>query len=298
MCPSLPQPTQIRRAVARERGRGLGEVDTQRAIQVQTPVRITLRALVLCGSLLVAASVLRAQTPDHPEQYAPADVLAGARIYTANCANCHGATGAGVGIVDLRRRSARTATDASLAALISNGIPGSGMVAVKLDPAEVKALVAFVRTGLAATAGAAPVPLGDAVRGKTIFEGAGNCLGCHRVNDRGSFAAPDLSDIGQIRTAIQIQRSLIDPDGSMWPINRPVRAVLRDGTAVAGRRLNEDSYTVQVITDAGRLVSLVKSELKAWSVGSHSTMPSAKTMQPDELADLMGYLMSLKAPQQ
>jgi putative heme-binding domain-containing protein len=260
-------------------------------------VRIPVRAFVWCGLLLVAISSLRAQTAEHPEQYAPADVAAGARIYTANCANCHAATGAGVGIVDLRRRSPRTATDASLAALISNGISGSGMVAVKLDPADLKALIAFVRTGLAATPGAAPVPLGDPVRGKAIFEGEGNCLGCHRVNDRGSFAAPDLSDIGQIRTAIQIQRSLLDPDGSMWPINRPVRAVLRDGTAVAGRRLNEDSYTVQVITDAGRLVSLVKSELKAWSVGSHSTMPSAKNMQADELADLMGYLMSLKAPQ-
>jgi cytochrome c oxidase cbb3-type subunit III len=261
-------------------------------------VRITLPAFVCCGLLLVAASAVRAQTAEHPEQYAPADVAAGARIYTANCANCHGATGAGVGIVDLRRRSPRTATDASLAALISNGIPGTGMVPVRLDPADLKALIAFVRAGLVATAGAPPVPLGDAVRGKTVFEGAGNCLGCHRVRDRGSFAGPDLTDIGQIRTAIQIQRSLLDPDGSMWPINRPVRAVLKNGAQVVGRRLNEDTYTVQVITDAGRLVSLVKSELKAWSVGSHSAMPSAKDMQPDALADLMGYLMSLTGVQQ
>jgi putative heme-binding domain-containing protein len=172
------------------------------------------------------------------------------------------------------------------------------MLPVKLEPADLKALIAFVRTGLTATPGAAPVPLGDALRGKSVFEGPGNCLGCHRVNERGSFAGPDLSDIGQIRPAPQIQRSLLDPDGSMWPINRPVRAVLRDGTAVTGRRLNEDSYTVQIVTEQGRLMSLLKSELKEWSVASHSPMPSAKDMPADTLADLMAYLMSLTGTRQ
>jgi len=256
---------------------------------------------VLRATLLVIAALpaaLTAQTADHPEQYAPADVAAGARLYTANCANCHAATGAGVGSVDLRRRSPRTATDAALAAVITNGIPGTGMLAVKLDPAEMKALIAFVRTGLDATAGTTPVRLGDGARGKVIFEGAGNCFTCHRVYDRGSFAGPDLSDIGQIRSAAMIQRSLLDPDGSMRPINRPVRAVLRDGSAVTGRRLNEDSYTVQIITDQGRLLSLVKSELKAWSVSTHSPMPPAKDLPADTLADLMAYLMSLRGLQQ
>jgi putative heme-binding domain-containing protein len=253
---------------------------------------------VLCGGLLVAPIALAAQTADHPEQYAPADVAAGARIFIANCANCHGATGAGVGIVDLRRRSTRTATDALLAALITNGIPGSGMLAVKLDPADLKALIAFVRAGLDATAGAAPVRFGEATRGKAAFEGPGHCLSCHRVNDRGSFSGPDLSDIGQTRAAALIQRSLLDPDSSMRPINRPVRAVLRDGTAVTGRRLNEDTYTVQIVTDQGQLMSLVKSELKAWSVATHSPMPPAKEMPSDTLSDLMAYLVSLKGSPQ
>src|SRR5947209_14602101 len=40
---------------------------------------------------------------DHPEQYAPADVAVGLRIYSALCVSCHGPTGAGVGGIDLRR---------------------------------------------------------------------------------------------------------------------------------------------------------------------------------------------------
>jgi putative heme-binding domain-containing protein len=264
-------------------------------------VLITVRGLVFSVSLAACAAApkaLTAQTADHPEQYAPADVAAGARVYTANCANCHGATGAGVGIVDLRRRSARTATDAALAAVITNGSPGTGMLAVKLDPADLKTLIAFVRTGLDPATGGTPVRLGDPARGRALFDGPGKCLGCHRVDDRGSFAGPDLSDIGQVRSAAVVQRALLDPDGAMRPINRPVRATLRDGSSVAGRRLNEDSFTVQIVTDQGRLVSLVKSELKAWSVSTHSPMPPAKDMPPDALADLMAYLMSLRGSQQ
>ena len=51
--------------------------------------------------------------------------------------------------------------------------------------------------------------------------------------------APDLSDIGAIRTAATLQRTLLDPTGAMLPVNRPVRAVTSDGTIINGQRLNE-----------------------------------------------------------
>ena len=35
----------------------------------------------------------------------------------------------------------------------------------------------------------------------------------------------------------------------MMPINRPVRIVTKDGRTITGRRLNEDTYTVQLIDD-------------------------------------------------
>jgi len=138
-------------------------------------------------------------------------------------------------------------------------------------------------------------PSGNAARGQAAFEGKGGCGQCHRVNGRGSRKAPDLTDIGRTRTAAAIQRSLVDPTGSMQPINRPVRAVKADGTVITGRRLNEDTYTVQLLTGEGRLVSLVKSELTQWSVDTTSPMPSYKdTLKPDELVDLVAYLASLK----
>src|SRR5215468_270531 len=49
---------------------------------------------------------------------------------------------------------------------------------------------------LAQTAPAINLPPGDAVRGKAIFEGKGNCQSCHRVAGVGSVFGPDLSTIG------------------------------------------------------------------------------------------------------
>jgi mono/diheme cytochrome c family protein len=81
----------------------------------------------------------------------------------------------------------------------------------------------------------------------------------------------------------------------MWPINRPVRAVTRDGRTIRGRRLNEDTYTVQIIDEQERLVSLVKADLREYELGKTSPMPSvAKTFSGDEIADLVAYLLSLR----
>src|SRR6185295_13715644 len=101
-----------------------------------------------------------------------------------------------------------------------------------------------------------------AVRGRTLFEGKGGCLSCHRVNGKGSRVGPDLSDIGAVRSPDAIERAMIDSSSSMLPINRSIRAVTRSGKAITGRRLNEDTYTVQIIDNEERLLSLLKSDLK------------------------------------
>ena len=44
----------------------------------------------------------------------------------------------------------------------------------------------------------------------------------------------------------------------MLPINRPVRIVTRDGKTIRGRRLNEDTFTVQIIDEQERLLSIAE----------------------------------------
>jgi putative heme-binding domain-containing protein len=167
------------------------------------------------------------------------------------------------------------------------------MPAFKLTAGEMTGIVAFIRAGFD-PAGVA-VKVGNVARGQTLYAGKGRCASCHRINGAGPRSAPDLSDIGAVRTASALHRSLIEPSAAMWPINRPVRIVTKDGREIKGRRLNEDTYTVQILDDQDRLVSLDKADLKTYELGKTSPMPSLqKTFTADEVADLLGYLLSLK----
>jgi cytochrome c oxidase cbb3-type subunit III len=249
---------------------------------------------VLCAFLLVAAAPERgsAQTQDH--QYSSADIEVGSRLYANQCALCHGPAGDLVSGVNLQRQQFRRAhSDDEIRAVIAAGVPGSGMPGFRLQPHELDGLVAFIRAGF--EVGGTAVRIGDAGLGRGVFAGKGGCLACHRVNGEGALTAPDLSDIGAIRQAAALQRSLLDPTSTMIPINRPLRVVTQDGRVIRGRRLNEDTYTVQLIDEQERLVSLDKSQLREYELGTTSPMPSfASTLTADELAHVLAYLLSLR----
>ena len=69
----------------------------------------------------------------------------------------------------------------------------------------------------------------------------------------------------------------------------------KDGRTLRGRRLNEDTYSVQIIDEQENLVSLAKSDVRILIVGTESKMPSyADRLTADELADVIAYLVSLK----
>ena len=62
-----------------------------------------------------------------------------------------------------------------------------------------------------------------------------------------------------------------------------------------GRRVNEDTYTIQLIDEQSRLVSLIKADLRSFEVSSTSSMPSYETtLTAEERADVIAYLLSLK----
>jgi putative heme-binding domain-containing protein len=254
-------------------------------------MRSTMRG---AGCLVLAFVGLALGQAQHPGEYAPADIAYGSRLYDAQCTTCHGANGDGVGGVDLRSGRFRNAvTDQDLTRVITTGVPGTGMQAFKLDPSEVTGIVAYLRNMNSFDRGS--VKAGDTARGRAIFDGKGDCANCHRVGAQGSRVAPDLSDVGATRSAGSLLRSLTDPSSQMMPINRPVRAVTRDGKVITGRRLNEDTYTVQLLDDQERLVSLIKSDLREYTILTVSPMPPYRDrLTQDEIADVVAYLLSLK----
>jgi putative heme-binding domain-containing protein len=251
---------------------------------------------VIAGTVLsigLATGAGHAQAPLHDSQYSDADIAYGASIYTARCVTCHGTQGDGIGGVNLRSGTFRNAViDRDLERFIRTGSP-AGMPPFALDAGDMAGIIAYLRN--MNTFDATAVRTGDAGRGRALFTGKGACTGCHRVGATGSIIGPNLSDVGAARTAGSIQRSLLEPTSQMMPINRPVRVVRKDGTVVNGRRLNEDTYSLQIVDEGGSLRSFMKADLREYTVSTTSPMPSYKnTLSGDELADVLAYLLSLK----
>jgi putative heme-binding domain-containing protein len=256
-----------------------------------------LRSSVLAFvSLLLLTAPAEAQllAQDHPGQYAREDIARGAVLYGTQCNQCHGRDGDQVSGVDLRRGQFRRAqSDEELAQVITRGTPG-GMPPFALQPSELTGIVAFIRAGFDTTAS---IRVGDAARGRTIFDGKGQCATCHRVAGRGPRLAPDLSDIGIARAPASLERSIRDPSSAMLPINRPVRIVMKNGSTLRGRRLNEDTYTVQIIDDQERLQSLAKTDIRTMNLETRSPMPAfGGKLTDEEIADVVAYLLTLRTP--
>src|SRR5262245_41446501 len=253
------------------------------------------RALLLAsvGLALVAAPAgAQLLTVDHPGQYTQEDIGRGGLFYNANCFQCHGRDGDQISGIDLRLgQFRRSQSDEDLAQTITRGTPG-GMPPFKLDPAELTAIVAYIRAGFDTSAS---VRVGDAAKGRAVFQGKGECMMCHRVAGMGPRSPPDLSDMGIARAPAMLERAVREPSAALLPINRPVRIVMRDGRTIRGRRLNEDTHTVQIVDDKERLVSLAKKDVRSFDVAKESAMPAYVGKLTDtEIADVVAYLLTLR----
>ena len=233
-----------------------------------------------------------AQVPN--QQYSAANIQAGYRLYSAQCAVCHGGNGDAIAGVSLARQQFRRAsTDADIRNTVTNGVPAAGMPPFQFRTNELDSIVAYIRSGFDISG--TPFTVGDAARGRVIYEGKGGCAACHRVRGNGSLGAPDLSDIGASRKPSAIQQSILQPSTAMQPINRPLHIIMRDGRTIEGRRLNEDTATVQLIDKQERLISLSKSDIRELQLGTTSAMPSyAGKFSNTEVADLLAYLLTLR----
>jgi putative heme-binding domain-containing protein len=249
-----------------------------------TIATLTMRVILV---LLVCAAGLLAQ-----QNYSPGEVADGARLFRITCAACHGPDGDRVAGVDLGHdKFRRTSSDEGLIEIIQKGITGTAMPPHAFTHYQAEAVVAYLHS--VATSGRTVT--GDAAQGRAIFEGKGGCMSCHRVNGNGSRVGPDLSDIGKLRRAVEIEQSLVAPNDEILPQNRSFRAVTRGGQMITGRLLNQDMFSIQIIDSNEKLLSLKRADLREAEFLKDSPMPSYRDkLSSTELANLVAYLASLK----
>jgi putative heme-binding domain-containing protein len=244
-------------------------------------------------TLLVAA--LLAQNGSAAAQ---PDMARAKRLFDTGCAGCHGPEGVGGKGPSLAVPKLRHAkTDGEIVQLILTGIPGTEMPPSWYLGGEVALVAAYVRQlGANATP---PKVEGDVAKGKALFEGKGGCANCHTIGAAGHAYGPDLSDIGARRTAASLRESLTNPSAEIAPEYMQVHVVTRQGEQVTGIRINEDSFTIQILEPSGRFQSFRKADLSTLEKrADQSPMPSYQRVFSDaELQDLIAYLSSLRGEQ-
>jgi putative heme-binding domain-containing protein len=219
----------------------------------------------------------------------------GRTTYNSACAGCHGLDGRGsdkaVNISESDK--VRHLSDAQLSDIISNGIPGTGMPAFhSLSAQQTRAVVSHLRS-LQGKTEAQTLP-GNAIRGKEIFFGKGECSSCHTISGQGGFLGPDLSGYGASAPSKAIRDEIVRSQRLPPQGYRPAVLITSAGDRLEGLIRNEDNFSVQFQTKEGSFHFFQKSELRSLDRLEGSLMPTnyGERLGPNELNDLVSYLMA------
>ena len=222
----------------------------------------------------------------------PSSIAAGKKQFEARCGACHGADGRGgeraPNIVD--QPNPRTRSEAGLRDIIRKGIPEAGMPGIQIPAPQLQSLVEFVAS-LRAPAAAKAVA-GDVATGEKLFFGAGECAKCHMLNGGGGLLGPDLSRIGQERTAAQIEAALRGGGRQVLPGYQPATIRLRDGRTVRGLIKNESNFDLQLQELDGNFLLLDRQEIEDVSRDKAPFMPPLRA-EATEIRNLLAFLSRL-----
>ena len=221
--------------------------------------------------------------------YDQATLDAGQRIFSANCAFCHGSSAKGGESGPDLLRSVTVLHDENgdlIGKVLQNGRVDKGMPKFNFTPEQVDQIVAFLHDAVRAAAQRGTykildILVGNASAGEAYFNGAGRCTSCHSVTG-------DLAHIASKYDAVDLQQKVVMPrEGRSF--GRPETP--RKGTAV----------TVTVTLPSGEVVNGVLEKIDDFAVslidqnGDHHSFSRDGDLPKVELHDPMkGHTELLK----
>jgi cytochrome c oxidase cbb3-type subunit III len=222
----------------------------------------------------------------------PEHEQAGAKLFRAQCAGCHGpdGTGTGAGPTLVSGTFVHGGSDEALFGTITKGVAGTSMPPFSFSGLQIWELVTHVRA--LGIAHGARQSKGDPQAGSAVFRT--NCSRCHTAAGEGGLSGPDLTAIGARRSYAEIRESIANPDAMVASEYWSVAAKTSAGHTVRGIRLNEDTFSIQIRDENGRLLSLQKRDLKDVELIRRSPMPSFTGKLSDaQMDDVIAWLISL-----
>ncbi|MDB5387579.1 MAG: hypothetical protein JWM11_3225, partial [Planctomycetaceae bacterium] len=134
---------------------------------------------------------------------------------------------------------------------------------------------------------------GNAENGKKLFSANGlGCAKCHAVSaDAAINAGPSLADAAKRFTVPHIVESVLLPGKQISPVFKATLVVTKDGKQHIGLVTGETAEKLELIlTDATKLSIPIK-EIEDRKLQEASPMPQGLVKTPEELRDLLAYLL-------
>ncbi len=136
----------------------------------------------------------------------------------------------------------------------------------------------------------------DYEKGRKAFA-ATNCFGCHRYDNEGGSAGPDLTAVAGRFGVKDLLESILDPSKEVSDQYQAVDIVTLDGKSITGRIVNLNGDNMMVLTDMlapNGLTTVKRSNVDVMKPSKVSMMPAGllDTLTPDEILDLIAYTLS------
>ena len=136
---------------------------------------------------------------------------------------------------------------------------------------------------------------GDATRGELLFKSQ-SCVNCHTTADGQTPKGPHLVDIGKRSKPDELVESILKPSAKLAQGFETYRFDILDGRTVQGFVVGERAEATVVREANGVQTELKRGDIDKRTMQKLSSMPEglAANLTPEQLADLLAYLRSLK----
>lgn len=261
-------------------------------------VSIAALCVLLCGTNFgpqaARAAALQENAPPRSES-----AQRGEKLFTTNCAFCHGptakGTASGVSLID--SSLVRHDKDGDLIGpVVREGRPAKGMPAFStFDSGQIADIVAFLHERVAVTDSTETsgprggyqlqhLLTGDAAAGKQYFEGAGGCAQCHSVHG-------DLAAITKKYRPAELETKFL------YPGEKQVSATVTSpsGERVEGMLVYRDDFNIGLMDRQGHYHSWQLTAVKVAvndPIEAHVTLLDRYTNK--DVHDLFAYLETLR----
>ena len=133
---------------------------------------------------------------------------------------------------------------------------------------------------------------GDVVRGKELYRSLA-CTKCHAIGSSGEgTGGPSLSDARKRFTVSYLVESILLPDQSLSPVFRETELQTKDGEVRTGLVVGETGQKIDFLQGDGSRLTIEKQRVKSRRLLDSSPMPHGLIESPDELRDLLTFILS------